>query len=377
MPSSLTFNVNGAVPATQMFNVFSAGAPLAFSPIASVTTPVGGTWLSALPANATTPMNVTVAVDPTGLSIGTYTGTVAINATAAPNSPQDVSVTLNVITPVPTTPTLSLTPSSVTFNAPGTTSQTVQAKTSDGSAMALNTGVSTTTGGNWLSVQPITGTTPATFKVSADVSGLTAGTYLGKVTLSSSGVSNSPVSLPVTLNVSPGANGQVAPLCFNFDVVDDENGSDNKLLLGGRGSIDEQGRVRGGGRFRLYNTSGGEHHTLETGRWKAVSVVSFTPAGPSDTDPRGGTLVIQIQATPMGGPTSTGTMTIADTGARSGVTVTISGGPGFAPSGVQEVELVQAGHDESCRAECGREEEEDRDRDGERDRHGDRERERR
>jgi len=39
---------------------------------------------------------VTVSVDPTGLSAGTYTATITVSSTTASNSPQAISVTLTV-----------------------------------------------------------------------------------------------------------------------------------------------------------------------------------------------------------------------------------------------------------------------------------------
>ena len=59
----------------------------------------------------------------------------------------------------------------------------------------------------WLSVAPISGTTPSTVSLSLSPSGLSAGTYTGNVQISASGASNSPVSVAVTLVVSGGATG--------------------------------------------------------------------------------------------------------------------------------------------------------------------------
>jgi hypothetical protein len=53
-------------------------------------------WLSGTPASGTGPGTVTVSVDSTGLSIGTYIGIITISDPNASNSPQTVTVTLEV-----------------------------------------------------------------------------------------------------------------------------------------------------------------------------------------------------------------------------------------------------------------------------------------
>jgi uncharacterized protein (TIGR01370 family) len=53
-------------------------------------------WLSPTPSTGTGDASVTVSVDASGLSAGTYTGTMTISDPNASNSPQSVSVTLNV-----------------------------------------------------------------------------------------------------------------------------------------------------------------------------------------------------------------------------------------------------------------------------------------
>ncbi len=53
----------------------------------------------------------------------------------------------------------------------------------------------------WLSMSPTSGTTPSSSSVSVDITGLGVGTYNGTITISSAGASNSPVTVPVTLNV--------------------------------------------------------------------------------------------------------------------------------------------------------------------------------
>jgi hypothetical protein len=56
----------------------------------------GETWLNVTPANGSGSGLATVSIDTAGLAAGTYTGTVSITCASASNSPQTVSVTLNI-----------------------------------------------------------------------------------------------------------------------------------------------------------------------------------------------------------------------------------------------------------------------------------------
>jgi len=109
------------------------------------------------------------------------------------------------------TPTIGVSPSSLSFTA------------TEGGANPANQTVSiTNTGGGtlnwtasdnatWLTISPTSGTAPSTLTASVNISGLTAGTYNGTITISATGATNSPVSVPVTLTVNPtgGCGGQL------------------------------------------------------------------------------------------------------------------------------------------------------------------------
>jgi uncharacterized protein (TIGR03437 family) len=56
---------------------------------------------------------------------------------------------------------------------------------------------------SWLSVSPASGTAPSTPSVSVSPAALSAGTYNGSIQISAAGVSNSPLSVAVTLTVAP------------------------------------------------------------------------------------------------------------------------------------------------------------------------------
>lgn len=54
-------------------------------------------WLTVAPASGTGNGNFSVSINPTGLAVGNYTGTITITDVNASNSPQTIAVTLNII----------------------------------------------------------------------------------------------------------------------------------------------------------------------------------------------------------------------------------------------------------------------------------------
>lgn len=111
-----------------------------------------------------------------------------------------------VITGPPPPPplTLGVSPTSLTFTVNGAepADQTISV-TSGGSPVAVTASSATTpAGGTWLTIMPPGGNTPLTETVHIVATGLAAGTYNGSVSFTSFGASNSPLSVPVTLNVT-------------------------------------------------------------------------------------------------------------------------------------------------------------------------------
>jgi len=181
-PSSLTFayQIGRTVPAGQTLNI--SGVASTYTAVAS-----GGTWLSASAVAG----GASVSVNATGLTAGSYSDSVTITATGSTGSPIKVPVTLNV-----TSPTLTVSPTSLTF--------TYQIGGTASAAQTLNiSGVSSTytavaSGGAWLSVSSVVGSA----SVSVNTTGLAAGTYSGFVTIAAAGSTGSPMTVPVTLNVT-------------------------------------------------------------------------------------------------------------------------------------------------------------------------------
>ena len=194
----------------------STGALLNYTVASSETTCGTVNWLT-LGGNTTGPTNGAFTVTPSNLgslSAGTCTGTITLTATnpATGNSAINSPVTIPVTLYVSSTPLLSVTPSSLTFSSPvsgaGGTQQILVNSTNPNSNLTYTVSESTNNGSNnWLSVTPLSGSTAAgsnVINVSVIPGLLSAGTYTGTITISSTGVADSPITIPVTLQVTSG-----------------------------------------------------------------------------------------------------------------------------------------------------------------------------
>lgn len=209
---SFVFQLTSPPPAQICFPLTSTPSGASFSASASIIS--GGSWLSVTPASGVTPANVCILSSPIGMSLGQYSGTVTI--TGATPSPLIISVTLTVANG----PILSVSPQSLSFvseaggSPPAAQSVSV---TSDipTTGVPLNASVSVVSGGDWLAVSPAASSTPGTFSVSIKPITLAPGAYTGSVLITSSTASNSPVKIPVTLNV-PDIRLSVLPAMLAF-----------------------------------------------------------------------------------------------------------------------------------------------------------------
>ena len=165
---------------------------------------------------------VTVQVDQTGLVTGVYSGSISLTQASAANSPVVVSILLvvNGGGGGGTYFALTFTPSTLAFTAangvatPNFTILTVSADnpTLFASSIAYTNGL-----GSWLTVSPSSGTTTANLSVSADPTGLIAGTYNATISFTANGVVQT-VNTSLTVS-SPGGNTgnvTVSPTALTF-----------------------------------------------------------------------------------------------------------------------------------------------------------------
>ena len=92
-PDNLNFTAieGGSNPSSQTLTVTNGGSgTLTWSASSSQS------WLSLKPSSGTAPSTVTVSIDISGLSVGTFAGTVTVTAAGAGGSPKNVPVTLEI-----------------------------------------------------------------------------------------------------------------------------------------------------------------------------------------------------------------------------------------------------------------------------------------
>ena len=228
-PSSLSFSqvAGGSAPAAQNVAISSTPNSVNFTVVANAN---GLSWLTVSPTTGTTPGTLTVSVNGSALNPGTYSGTITVSAPGASNSPQTINVTLAVSS----APSISVSPSSLGFSYQITgTAAPSQTFTVSSSGTAVTAAAAVTTGSNWLSVTPASGTTPATFSVSVSTTGLAAGSYNGVIQVTAQGASNSPQSVSVTLTVTAPPAGNLTKIVNAADFIAGPIAPGEIITLGG------------------------------------------------------------------------------------------------------------------------------------------------
>jgi uncharacterized protein (TIGR03437 family) len=207
---SFTYQIGGSTPSPQIITVACAGSALSFRPAATSL----GNWLSSAVPNNQGNNQIVVSVNPAGLSANSYVGTISIFGAGACNTSQTVPVTL-AVSGAPQAITAN--PISLVFSSQigGSfpASQTVPVVC--GGFVSLFT-VSSNSG--WLHVNPASGVTPATLTISADPTGLSAGSYAATIAITVSGVCGGNQIVNVALVVSA-AQPPIAPPPLTFSAA--------------------------------------------------------------------------------------------------------------------------------------------------------------
>jgi uncharacterized protein (TIGR03437 family) len=196
--TGLTFTavVNGGIVPPQTFGILNSGNGVMDWSVSSSTVTGGNGWLSITPNSGATDASsltvplVTVSVNPASLAPGQYSGQIQVTSATANDTPQFVSVILNVL-PAGSNPGPLVLPTGLIFTqavggAPAG-SQTITLSNLTGSQLTFATGKLTTDGANWFSVTPATGaatpTQATTLTVSVSSTGLSPGIRQGVLTL--------------------------------------------------------------------------------------------------------------------------------------------------------------------------------------------------
>ena len=192
-PASLAYiNPTGASLNANL-SISSSGDPLNTLTFAVTSAP---SFISYTPNGLTTPTAIGVRVNGGSLGPGFNTGNLVLTSNNAANNTLIIPIT--VLAPG-ATPGFAVSPNTVNmsaqaFGAPVTT--TVQLSGLSGT----NFTASTISSGNWLSVSPTSGTSPATLTLTANPLALSPNTYTGTVTVT--GNNGSTLTMTVTLTTT-------------------------------------------------------------------------------------------------------------------------------------------------------------------------------
>lgn len=207
-PTALAFayETNSAMPFNQAQQVYLAGSG---NYSVSINTNVGSGWLSVSSTSGTLPSQFfQIITNALGLASGTYTGTVTFS-----NTSTGQTVVVGVTLTVTGTTVVYTSPSDLVFSyIAGTSSasqqQSLSAFSSDGSSVPVSVAVANPSSTPWLSVSSNGGSTTgqASYSVTVNASNLANGLYSGAITISAGAV-NSPINVPVVLNVVGSSNG--------------------------------------------------------------------------------------------------------------------------------------------------------------------------
>lgn len=313
-PTSLSFSgtQGGSNPPTQSVTFWKGG-----DRTKSWNVKAANTWISVTPSSGTINKEqdqIAVSVNVSGLAAGSYTSQVIISTegfrgrfvqTLVP-----VTVTVVGTTASAPVPSIQLAPTALSFSGPagGTnpTAQLISLTNPTGGTLSW----SLSDNAAWLSLSAASGTTTTeTDSVSASVNlaGLAAGTYTAAITVTASGATNTPQTIPVSLTVS-------APVVTSPAIGINLTSLSFAGTAGGTNPATQP--------FTISNTGGG---TLTWTAGDNAAWLTLSPASGTNT----GTVTAGVNLTGLAAGTYSGTVTVAATGATSKtlpVTLTIAAG---------------------------------------------------
>lgn len=224
--TSLSVYIDSNSPATKVIlglYTDGGGKPGSLLTQGTISSPTAGAWNTATVSAASVTAGITYwisilspsgsgSVDFRDASSGTLSqNSSQSNLTALPanwssgaswnNSP--ISAYASSIT---TTPVLGVAPTSLEMGAISGGANPPPASLAVSNTGSGSLSYSASTDASWLSVSPSTGAAPQTLSVSASITGLSAGTYTGHVTITATGAQGSPHVVPVTLVVNQGSS---------------------------------------------------------------------------------------------------------------------------------------------------------------------------
>jgi len=197
-----TYTIGGAIPAVPSVQITNtAGGVLVWSATSNVP------WLTVTPASGTAPSTIGLLLSPTGLTAGSYTGTVLISATGATNTPFSITVGLAVAAN-PNALVVSSQALGFSYTAGGAipAPQSVSVTNAASGTFSWTASSSAT----WLTVSPTSGSVPSTLSVSVSPAGLPVGAATGVVTVSSPGIASQKINVTLTIGSTTPTGPQIS-----------------------------------------------------------------------------------------------------------------------------------------------------------------------
>jgi uncharacterized protein (TIGR03437 family) len=291
------------------------GSALGYSAFASTpNTPGNIAWLSLGNSQGNTQQYMQVFVLPSGLPIGTYTGQITISATNSASLPSgqlvipvvltisaNTTVTVSCGSASTSCASLTFTEAQGSSTAPSSQPLTL---TATGGSTPFTATVAPVTGGNWLHVDPPSGTASGTVNVSILANTLSVGTYTSNITLKFTNSATSAITIPVSLVVTASQTVTVAPTSLSFT-----------YQLGSAGPATQTLNVTSTGGAASISVA-----TTSSPAWLSVSPTS------GQTGASGTALALTVSVTPSvvtTAQTYNGTITITPTG-QAAITVPVT-----------------------------------------------------
>jgi sugar lactone lactonase YvrE len=315
--SLLTFSAiaGGAPPPAQSINVTSSIPGVAFTASYTAQYP----WLKVTPTSGFLPVTLQVSADPSNLTAGNYDGgviTISVPVATPPTATVSGHFTVQSSTPIlkVTSPGLTF---GITQGSPAQT-QTIQVQNAGTgtSTLTFSAAPAATSGGNWLSVSPATGsatpTSPGLLQVTATPGSLAPGVYQGTVKITSD-YGNATVN--VTLNITQGPQLQITQSGLSFTAAAGGSSPPPQsftILNAGQGSLgwSASATTLSGGNWLLISPSAGTvDQTTPNGSQLMVSIDATVL---SSLDPGAYQGNIQISANAAGSQSSAVTLTVLD-----------------------------------------------------------------
>ncbi len=330
-PLNLNFSttVGQANPPGQTVTVANTGrsALIWHSTVAAL----AASWLSATPSTSVVPPGqsgqLTVTVNGSGLTSGTYSGQITLSGVdngnaAASGSPQLITVNF-VVLPACTLapPTASALAFSATQGTGDPVAQTEGITLSGNCSWPVNWSATLNNPASWLKIAPSSGSLStsgqsALMTIAPSIAGLAAGVYTDRVTITATDSSNqaaqgSPQTFTVTLTVSQPCALAVSATSMNFTVTQGQISPAQNLNFSFSGNC----------AYPVAWMASGDG---------ASSWLVLSPLSGSSGSGSGGTLAVSADATQTVPGTYTGSLTISATGSggaivqSSPLTVTVS-----------------------------------------------------